>query len=53
MSDNSDTEDELDLYKSVFKKLRPFIVLAIDEYYVGDDKAEIESKLEELGYNLP
>lgn len=44
---------ELALYKSIFKKLKPFIVLAINEYYAGDDKEEVKSKLKDLGYELP
>lgn len=43
--------EELQFYTELFEKLRPFIILAINEYYCGEDKEELEDKLKELGYD--
>lgn len=50
---HKELRDKLNTYIEIFEKLRPFIVLAINDYYVGDDKEELQSKLEDLGYDLP
>lgn len=43
-------KEELELHKEVFEKLRPFIVLAMNDYYFEQDKEKIKQKLKELGY---
>jgi len=56
MSDTESTKEmkrELTDYREIFDRLQPFIVLAINDYYFGEDKNQIEQKIKDLGYNLP
>jgi len=47
------TEKELEMYKEIFSKLKPFVVLAINDYYTGEDTQNIKQQLKQLGYELP
>jgi hypothetical protein len=44
-------KEELEFYKELFEKLRPYIVLAINEYYFGKDTDELKTKLKKIGYD--
>lgn len=43
---------ELEDYRVIMQNLRPFIVLALDEFYVGDNKDELKSKLKDKGIDI-
>lgn len=45
-------KEKLEYYEELFEKLRPFVILAINDYYFNDDKDKLEDKLNELGYNI-
>lgn len=42
-------EEKLQYYEELFGKLRPFIILAINDYYFSDDADELKQKAKELG----
>lgn len=42
-------EKEVEDYEVILHNLRPFLILALDEYYVGDKEAELKSMLKDKG----
>lgn len=47
----TETEEKLAQMEQLFDKLRPFIVLAINDYYFGKDRESLKQKMKELGYD--
>jgi len=45
-------EKELEDFEIIFNNLRPFIILALDEYYTGGKRDELESKLKDKGIEI-
>lgn len=44
---------ELQEYRDLFSKLRPMIILAISEYYTGEDREQLKEKYKKLSKRLP
>lgn len=40
---------ELEDYKLILHNLRPFLILALDKFYVGDNEEELKAKLKDKG----